>query len=355
MFFFIEALLITVLVITSTYLIRRAFRIKSITILFLAIAYISFLIPVLLEALLPPEDILVESIAALNFPIFIILFTKFAFYEKQKSKFKYIITIAIILRGIHFTEINIFGFVSPPLVPVPPDRLWAYYFHVSLVAIQISIALAWLAFAAIKAYNDSRNEKVEIWVKKRYLFVGISNLLYAVISFSYFFFPTDGLAYASPNALVADAVVVPLHLVYVILNMFAWLMPNWFKRYLNGGHALIEFDKDAEMLRDLSPSISEQVLTTPELMKAIDYLGAKLAKLINQSPDAAKGLFLVAIEKEFGEFGLHVLKIDNLLRVVNNSLKQMLLDLHVEEPDKIVVSLSDEIFKNQSLFLMIAL
>nr|MDO8113589.1 hypothetical protein [Candidatus Sigynarchaeota archaeon] len=320
----------------------------------LALSFLSFLSTVIINQLVPPENVFVRSLAAVNYSVIIVIFTKFAFYTSRKSNFKIMLVIVIILRAIHFTEMNLLGFVTPSYVPIPAEDLGWYYFHVLMIASQLTVALSWLSYSAFKAYTASTRERVEPWVRNRYLIVGFSNFFYIFLSFSFFLIPTDGLAYAGPNALLADAVILPVLFTYVVLSTLTWVMPDWFKKILNAGQALTTLGKDSELFHEVSPSIADRVITKPELMKVLDYLGNKLAIMIKKSPGAAKGLLFISIEKELGEFGLYVIKLENLLRVVNNSLKQIMKEMHIDDADKIAADLNDEILKNQSVIFMMS-
>ncbi|HME55038.1 MAG TPA: hypothetical protein VKM55_22725 [Candidatus Lokiarchaeia archaeon] len=77
--------------------------------------------------------------------------------------------------------------------------------------------------------------------------------------------------------------------------------------------------------------------------------------MIQKSPSAAKGLIFLSIEKEFGEFGLYRSNVSNLIQIVKNSLKNMLVDLGVKDVDSIVIRLVEEIVNNQSLLFMITI
>ncbi|HME56360.1 MAG TPA: hypothetical protein VKM55_29445 [Candidatus Lokiarchaeia archaeon] len=352
---FIDGMYAIFVIIDSIYLLTRAIRLKSLAIVMLVFAFITFLTTEIINGFVAPGNNLVRSLTSVLYPIFIIIYTKMFFYVGKKSKFKMVLVIVVTLRVIEFIETNISGYAVPTYQSVPPDRYGLYYFHVIVVVAQLCVSFSWLSWASFKAYSQSKQEKVELWVRKRYLLIGVSNALYVFGAFAFFIEPIDGLAYASPNGLASDIVIPTLVMGYFILSTLAFVVPSWFKHLLNSRQVLKKVGKDDELFQDISPAIVDQAMNSSQVLHAIDYLGGKLAVMIDKKPDAAKGFIMMAIEKETGELGLSVLRLDNLLRVVNNSLKQMMIDFHIDGYDYIVTKLSDEIVKNQSLFLMIAL
>jgi len=340
--------------ISGAYLAIRACKMRNVALAFLSLGLLSFLSTLLTNGLLPTNDYFWRAFAAANYSVLIVLFTKFAFYKGKKSPFKAIFVATLSIRIVHFIEMNVLHYVCPSFVPISADRLGGYYFHLVMLTSQLVIAFGWLSFAAFKEYVASKSETVEPWVRHRYVIVGLSNAFYGIMSFAYFLIPTDGLAFASPNALAANIVIPPLIVGYGILSFLAWVMPGWFKRLLNEGKPVAKLTESHEIFSEIAGDIKDRVIPTPELVKVIDYLGGKLAAMIKRPAGAAKGLFLMAIDKELGEFGLYTISLNNLLKVTKNSLKEVMKGIGIENAESIVAELADEIVKNQSMFLMIA-
>lgn len=339
---------------SGTYLAVRACKMRSAALAFLSLAHFSFFSTLLTNAFIPADDYFWRALAAANYSVLIVLFTKFAFYKDKRSPFKVVFVATLSIRIVHFIEMNLLRYVCPSYVPISADRLGGYYFHLIMLTSQLVVAFGWLAVAAFKEYAAAKAEAVEPWVRNRYAVIGISHAMYAVMSFAYFLVPTDGLAFASPDALVANIIIPPIVTSYGILSFLAWTMPGWFKRLLNGGKSLAVPSQSQDISSDVPGEVKDKAFTTPELMKVIDYLGNKLAAMIKKPTGAAKGLLIMAIDKELGEFGLYTTHLSQLLKVTRNSLKELIKGVGIEDADAIVVQLSDEIVKNQSMFLMMA-
>jgi hypothetical protein len=350
----VNGILVLSMTVSGIYLAIRAIKLKSAALAFLSLGFLSFLSTIIINELVPPSNVLARSIAAANYAILIILFTKHAFYKGRKSPFKIVLLVTVVIRILHFIEMNLLGHVAPSNVPIPVEKLGEYYFHLIMLSSQLVISFGWLSIAAFRAFLASKNETVEPWVRSRYAIVGISNALYAILSFAFFLVPTDGLTFASPDAIAANIIIPPIVVSYGALSLLSWVMPGWFRQILNAGQPLTKYSENREMFTNVPTEIQDRVITMPELMKVIDYLGDKLATMIRKAPSAAKGLWLMAIDKELGEFGLYTIRLPNLLKVTNNSLKTFLKDMGIDGAEAIVAKLAGEIIKNQSVFLMMA-
>ncbi len=350
----IDGIGIILMTICGIYLAVRAIKLRNVALPFFSLAMLSLLFSILVNALVQVDNRLVQSLFALNTPILIVLFTKLAFYKNKKSSFKIVFSITFSIKIVHFIEMIAFGYMVPSTVPIPGSQLGTYYFHALIVTSLIAIAFSWLAIAAYKSYKALRTEHVDAWVRNRLAAISISNAWIALSSLAYLLYPTDGLAQASPDALAANLINIPSVIAWAILNVLVWIMPDWLKRLLNAGQPILTSSENRNLFSDVPSEIKDRVITTPALVKVIDYLGDKLAVMIKKNTGAAKGLFLMAIDKELGEFGLYNTSLSNLLKVTNNSLKNLLKDMGIDSADTIVAKLADEIVKNQSVFLMMA-
>lgn len=88
-------------------------------------------------------------------------------------------------------------------------------------------------------------------------------------------------------------------------------------------------------------------------MEIIRYLGDILAKCIGISPTAARGLLKLSIKDELGPFtDFEQINYGDLLKVINQSLKNRLIKLNFEDFKNIVQLLLNELTNNQSLITM---
>ncbi len=89
------------------------------------------------------------------------------------------------------------------------------------------------------------------------------------------------------------------------------------------------------------------------LMEIIKYLGDKLAKEINISPPAARGLLKLSIKDELDPFRpLFKITFNELRNVLQNSFKKRLINLEISNYEAIVNHMIIELELNQSLITM---
>ncbi|MHA1193146.1 MAG: hypothetical protein ACTSP9_12760 [Promethearchaeota archaeon] len=85
-------------------------------------------------------------------------------------------------------------------------------------------------------------------------------------------------------------------------------------------------------------------------MEIIKYLGSKLSESIELSLPAGRGLIKLAIKDELGPFHpINQLNYEKLVAVIQNSLKNRLLDLNIPNFEEVLKNLLDELNSNQSL------
>lgn len=88
-------------------------------------------------------------------------------------------------------------------------------------------------------------------------------------------------------------------------------------------------------------------------MEIIKYLGNQLAKKINISPPATRGLLKLAIKDELGPFKpLNQINFNDLKSVIENTLSLRLKKLEIPNTEILVEYLLDQLTKNQSLITM---
>ena len=135
-------------VIDSIFLLTRAIKLKNIAIYFLAFTFLAFIIANIVNIVINQSYVLFRSLIAVWYPILLIIFTKLSFYIGKKSKFKFVISVAISLHVIQVIEMNLFGFSVPSFQLIHSDSLWIYYFHVMLVVSQLCVSFSWLFWAS---------------------------------------------------------------------------------------------------------------------------------------------------------------------------------------------------------------
>ncbi len=88
-------------------------------------------------------------------------------------------------------------------------------------------------------------------------------------------------------------------------------------------------------------------------LEIINFLGELLSKRIGISPPAARGLIKLAIKDQMGPFSpLESLSFINLKQVLENSLKDRLIKINVDNIPILIEELVEQLTKNQSLMVM---
>ena len=88
-------------------------------------------------------------------------------------------------------------------------------------------------------------------------------------------------------------------------------------------------------------------------MEIINILGKSLANNLNISPPAARGLIKLSIKDEFGPFKpITQLNYEDFKLIINQSLKQRLINLKVVNIDLIIEIMLEVLKQNQSLITM---
>ena len=134
---------------------------------------------------------------------------------------------------------------------------------------------------------------------------------------------------------------------FSIASFIAWFMPNRIKQ-----STLIE--KQGVANATFGETVTQK-LGKAAVMAVIDYLGDKLAILIDKSPDAAKGLLLLSIDEAEKATNTASADFKTLHDAVVVNLKNRLEQIGISDVKQIVNELADYLVKNQSLFVMLSL
>ena len=85
-------------------------------------------------------------------------------------------------------------------------------------------------------------------------------------------------------------------------------------------------------------------------MELINILGEILAQKTNLSPPAGRGLIKLAIKDQFGPFtALEEIDFDNLKQAITVSLRNRLEKLEINNWRNLIITLLEELIKNQSI------
>ncbi len=94
------------------------------------------------------------------------------------------------------------------------------------------------------------------------------------------------------------------------------------------------------------------MLSSREAILVVDFIGSILARIINKSSSAAKGLLLLAMEAREEQTGRNSVSLLDLMDIINTTLKNRLESLKVPDYEKAIEKLLAEVKKNQYMILM---
>jgi hypothetical protein len=158
--------------------------------------------------------------------IFLILFVKFTFYKDRKSPFFTILSSTIIAKIAYLVISIITEFEQSLLFLIIKACIYSFI---------IFISSFWLSYASFSSYNKIKKQNIAPWVKKRYLMVGISAIFLIAQIIPILFIPYRG-SLSDPFVATPVMFIASLNITFALLNLFAWVMPKWLKRYLNQGY-----------------------------------------------------------------------------------------------------------------------
>lgn len=158
--------------------------------------------------------------------IFLILFVKFTFYRDRKSPFFTILSSTIIAK---------IAYIIIHIITEFEQSLLFLVIKACISSFIIFISSFWLLYAAFSSYNNIKKQNIAPWVKKRYLMVGISAIFLIAQIIPILFIPYRG-SFSDPFVATPIMILASLNIISALLNLFAWVMPNWLKRYLNQGY-----------------------------------------------------------------------------------------------------------------------
>ncbi|MBN2152497.1 MAG: hypothetical protein JW839_13680 [Candidatus Lokiarchaeota archaeon] len=336
----------------GVYLLKRALvtRVHALIALF-AISLLMVVDVIVTDLEIGPK--ILRDLVMMDYTIFYVLFTKYAFFRKQKAGYRPVLAIISALRLVHFIELQLFDQTMPPTNPVDtPAKLAQYAFHVALISCMHAIALGYLARASFMAHRAAEKQHLEPWIVKRNLLIGVASLLYATQPILWLFVPTDGNAYVGSWAGFATGVsIMILVLGHATISLFSWVMPARLKAWLNRGTPQGK-EIVPEGLPEKVPELIQKALSSRETMLIVDFLGNILAHRIDKSPGAAKGLLLLAVQEWQDTSGKAAINFLDFREIVSTTLQRRLAGVNVPGPAQVVDELLADITRNQAMILM---
>ena len=189
---------------------------------------------------------LIEAIAFLSLE----LFTKETFYKDQQSAFKPIFVLSVILSIAALTLNTIASVATNAGLP---DHYDSYHlmdlYMLSLLGIMSSL---WYASASFAAYNQTKEEDIDVNIKKRYKVLGITALFLALQGACLTLFGNIAVPLtAEYNQGFFTIINVSYSLVFAFGNFYSWIL----------------LGKKIEKSREIASS--EDEISEEEMMKMI--------------------------------------------------------------------------------------
>jgi hypothetical protein len=353
----------TIITIVAIYLTFRALQARNYQVLFLACAFVARILVEFINTL--EQKYMLRALLDFNDIPLILLFTKYAYHQRQKTRFPALFFVAIVLRIVNGAMVVAFQFDIPTTRALAGLDLAEYYIYLACGATMIFIAYGWLVYSAWFAIKKSRaSESVPAWFKFRNKWIAIAYSLFVIGAFDWFLLPTDGsglggITGGSPAAIMGLIIAVPAYIA-IIFNAIAWITPRFIISRFNKSPE-IALDTKKQMLSEVSTianldkSISEKIINQRGIVDLVSYLGEYLAKIINKPPNAVKGLIFISIQSQLGADAIYAMKLNQITSVINGALKARLETIGVGNVGEIVKKLSEKMVDEQSVLMMMAI
>ncbi|MBN2152776.1 MAG: hypothetical protein JW839_15095 [Candidatus Lokiarchaeota archaeon] len=354
----------SIVTVVSVYLAARSLQTRTYHVMYLVLCYMSRIIVDFTNVSM--YKYLLRCVLDFNDIPLVMLFTKYTYHQHQKTRFPILFGFAMCLRIIVGILVIVYNFDIPATRALGGIELAMYLVYLVCGASLILIGYGWLVYSAWSALKESKkSESVPDWFKFRNKWIAIAFTLYLVGPVPWFLFPVDGsgigsIASGSPGAILSLFLVIPAYFSF-IFNAIAWITPRFIITRF-GGTAVTHTSTHQEILSEIStlgknldPALSEKILNHRGVMDLVNFLGDYLAKLIGKPSNAVKGLILISIQSQFSDDAIYIFRLNQIMEVINGTLKARLMALNIPDVDGIVTALSEKIVNEQSVLLMMAL
>lgn len=172
--------------------------------------------------------------------ILAVIFTNLTFHKNRKSPAKLILIVVIVLAIIQLIFHGMMSIERTPLI---------YYLKVSFDLPYNFLVFNWMAWSSYSAYKIVKNQDIEPWIKVRFRLISILSFIMSFHGIPEFFQPYD-ILWGTPSNLISVLVFGTTAVLAVIFSVgffFAWIMPNWLKKYLNRNYQTV---KDSEFTEE---------------------------------------------------------------------------------------------------------
>jgi hypothetical protein len=294
-----------------------------------------------------PRPTFIDALVLHACVLMLLAFTHAAFFKEKRSPFRALVVVTSIIGALNVY----FGFLQDEPIYSGDARMWrTFVFWLELV-----IASVWQTRVSFSEYRRFKGSlpRLEPYVLKRYLLHSITSILFVPILFTDFVGTWFNI-YKAFDYTITFLANTAILVFYTAANLLIWVMPSWFKDWLNKG-PVKQLVAEYKGVSAPSTNLSKKLLTSRETMAIIDHLGNTLATKIKITPSAAKGLILVAIEQHESHSNAITITLSELKDIFLDEINGILTKVGIVEPGKIVNEMVEQIVANQSLLTMMSI
>jgi len=357
----ILGLYLAILAALIVYLTVRAVVARNHKVLLLALAFAARLVVQLAEYL--PGKYIIRGLLDFDDVLFIIVFTKITYHLGKKSHFMTFFLIVLAIRVFVGVLVIGFQFDIPNTWKLAGSYLAIYEVYLACGSFMTWVGYGWLVWSAFSAIKQRSDQQFPSWFRFRNECIGIGYAFFLVFPLGWFLYQTNGTGYqeTSLGTIVLLILAIPTF-ASLLFNAVAWITPRFildrFDREHNMDRAALKREISEAVETEekaLDAAVSEKVLNQRGILDLIGYLGDYLATLIDKPPNAAKGLIFVSIVSQLGDPAAYVMRLKQILEVINGTLLARLNAMNVKNPDEIVKKMRDKIVDDQSMLIMMAI
>ncbi|MHA1369036.1 MAG: hypothetical protein ACTSRA_04870 [Promethearchaeota archaeon] len=304
----------------------------------------------------PSTPPVIRAIFVTLYPFFIVIFVKKSYHSERKSAFKWVFGSIVALKASQFVIIVIFNFHVPTITLIRPEFYFVYFVQFSVTLVLNILPFIWWVKAAIHTYRNLKYSGIPDWIKFRNQLIIFSCILYILTPLAWIFIPWDGSGYKSAIGIVSLLYITLMTNFNSLIQILCWVIPNRFKRFLiTKARKTGEYSfKMVVVPEDHSKVINNQkILNAPQVIGIIDFLGDSIARQVQKSPSAIKGLLMLTISSSFGTKGLYTIKLAELKEIILGDFKKRISELKVPNIDEIINQTISELVENQSIIMLL--
>ena len=241
---------IVTLMITGIFLMIKAYKLKLKNLYVLGTGFIlvslGFILSVVIQSSLSYffEEIFVSSGFVLA-----VYFTNLTFHKNRETFARHIQIIIIILACVEI------GFSLMDSIEKTPLN---FYLSSIVDLIYTLLTFNWLAWSSYSAYKRVKDKKIMPWIKMRYKIIAFSSFILSLHVIPELFTPWNMDFIDKHNFAFGIAAIIAI--IFAVGMFLAWIMPDWFKRYLNRDYEILEDTEltEEELLNMIKTQLSDR-------------------------------------------------------------------------------------------------